>query len=414
MTLAQMAPWARGTPPQLVALCARNVESLVAAELLAIEGVRNVATTPGAVFFSGDQATMYRANMYLRCASRVLRVLQDVPCDAPDELYTEVRKFPWELYLGVKGTLAVNASGEAPGLRNSMFTALRTKDGVVDRFREKFGGRPDVDIEQPDVRINVQLYKRHGKSRALFALDSSDPALQKRGYRQQPGNAPMKETLAAAIVRMATEPIFHASPSGEAVHTFPFVRPTFASKIPIVDLCCGSGTLLIEAGQLALRRAPGLGRKFAFSRWKDFDPVLWTSIQAEAKETARICTEPFLYGADLDAVAVAGARNNLAAAGLASASRVIQSDLRDLGKPPGEPGIVLCNPPYGQRMDYGIDLAALYRAIGDTLKRHFAGYRAYIFTGNLEMTREFGLRASARHVFWNGAIEGRLLCFDLY
>lgn len=432
------APKARSAPsaPRYLALCARHTEPLVAAELSALPDVRDVVVGFGQVSFSGPKAALYQANLHLRCASRVLVQLADVPCGGPDDLYAAARRLPWEDFLPADGTLAVSAHGVLPGLSNSMFTALKTKDAVVDRFRERSGRRPDVDPARPQLRINVQLYRSDGPDgppRALISLDSSDPPLHQRGYRHEVGAAPLKETLAASIVALTDELGVGAHRSAEAVHALapgtsappapPAAgRPRSGPGIrPIVDLCCGSGTLLCEAGLVALRVAPGLSRRFGFQRWRDFDGGLWQGLCDQARAAVRTPRGRFLFGSDLDHRAVQAARRNLGSAGLGDCSQVRVQDLGDASPPPiavdnepGSRGVVICNPPYGERLGDETELIPLYRALGDALKRRFMGYTAYVFTASLVLARQLGLRPSARHVLYNGPLEGRLLRFELY
>lgn len=391
-----------------LALCPRPTEELVAAELQALPGVSDVEPGHGVVRFSGSREAMYRANLHLRCSSRVLLRLSDVPCGSAEELYEIATAIPWEQYLDPRGTLAVSAHGSGPGLSNSMYTAVRVKDAVVDRLRARFGVRPDVDVHTPAVRINVQLYAgpsatgRGQTPRVAIALDSSDQPLYQRGYRAAQSEAPIKETLAAAILRLAG----YATP---AVGTAPTT---------VVDLCCGSGTLLAEAGLIALGRAPGRRRRFGFMRWPDFDARLFQRLCAEADAAERPATAPFLYGSDVDAKAVSLAKKCLDQAGLLPFARLKRGDLREATPPSeaaaGQPGIVVVNPPYGQRLGNELELIELYRGLGDTLKRRFAGYTAYVYTASLPLARQIGLRPSARHLLYNGDLEGRLLRFDLY
>lgn len=383
--------------PSYLALCPRPTEPLVAAELAALPEVLDVQPGAGAVSFRGPQAALYRANLWLRCATRVLVPLSDRPCGGAADLYAQARELPWEEYLQPRGTLAVSAHGELPGLGNSMFTAQKVKDAIVDRFRDRKGLRPDVDPADPDLLVNVQLYKEGG-GRCALALDSSGPALHRRGYRQDAATAPLKETLAAALVALSD---YGAGPEEE--------------QRPLLDLCCGGGTLVIEGGLRALRRAPGLLRSFGFQRWRGFDAALWEGLLAEARQGALPApARPRFHGSDIDRRMVEGARRNAGRAGLGSGAVFAQQDLRTAVPPPAPPGVVLCNPPYGERLGEGADLVSLYRALGDTLKRHFAGYRACVFTTNLALGRQIGLRPAQRHVLYNGSLEGRLLCFDLY
>jgi 23S rRNA G2445 N2-methylase RlmL len=183
---------------------------------------------------------------------------------------------------------------------------------------------------------------------------------------------------------------------------------------PLVDLCCGSGTLLCEGGLRALRVAPGLSRRFGFMTWRDYDATLWQKLSEEARAQSGTAAGPFLYGADLDPGAVQTTQRSLEAAGLYAQARLTCGDLRDAVPPPGPKGIVVCNPPYGERLGNEAELVELYRGLGDTLKQRFAGYTAYVFTANLALGRQIGLRPSARHVLYNGNLEGRLLQFKLY
>ena len=407
--------------PRYLALCARHTEPLVAAELRALPEVADVETFAGSVSFTGPQAVLYRANLQLRCASRVLQVLSDTPCAGPDDLYAAALAVAWEEFIRPDGTLAVSAHGLLPGIDNSMFAALRVKDAVCDRFRDRFGVRPDIDVQKPMVRINVQLYEAapgdggRAEPRCSLALDSSDPPLHRRGYRHSGGEAPLKETLAAAIVALTGYPDLSPDASGAAAGEPGGGEVLRAGELPpLVDLCCGSGTLLCEGGLRALQVAPGLSRRFGFMSWRDYDPTLWQNLSEQARAGARTAAGPFLYGADLDGAALQTAQRSLEAAGLLAQARLTCGDLRDAGPPPGPKGIVVCNPPYGERLGNEAELVELYRGLGDTLKQRFAGYTAYVFTANLALGRQIGLRPSARHVLYNGNLEGRLLQFKLY
>ncbi len=408
--------------PRYLALCAHHTADLVAKELAALPDVTDVAVGAGGVTFGGPLAALYRANLHLRCASRVLQLLADFRCDGPDDLYAAAREIPWEEFLRPDGTLAVSAHGLLPSIDNSMFAALRVKDAVCDRYRDLFGQRPDIDVKQPMLRINVQLYelgpaegsgdKARGEPRCALSLDSSDPPLHHRGYRYSGGEAPLKETLAATIIAMTGYP--ELVTAGQPGATADAVVLPPGELPPLVDLCCGSGTLLCEGGLLAQRIAPGLARRFGFMTWRDYDATLWQRLCDEARAQRRVVSAPFLYGADLDPRQVQTTQRSLEAAGLLAQARLTCGDLREAGAPPGPPGIVVCNPPYGDRMGKDDDLVALYRGLGDTLKQRFAGYTAYVFTANLALGRQIGLRPSARHVLYNANLEGRLLQFKLY
>ena len=417
--------------PLYRALCPRGADAQVAAELQRLPGAVDIALVPGAggVQFRGPLSVLYRANVDLRCASRVLLQLVDAPCRGAEDLYAAAFGLPWEEYLGVQGTLAVSAHGTLPevGLSNSMFVALRVKDAICDRFRARFGRRPDVSVQAPDLRIHVQLYfaatpgERGGRGtpRMVISIDSSDTPLHERGYRVASVEAPLKETLAATFVEIALRGL----PPGP-----PALSADGSPMLPtIVDLCCGSGTLLVEAGLRVLGKSPGLlrsggrARHFGFMGWRGYDRAQFDRVVEEAGRNVVRGAGVFLYGFDLDRQAISAARRNLGTAGLSPFSQVQLGDLRTIEPPvvahtPNEaaPHIVLCNPPYGERMSTPDELVSLYRGLGDTLKRRFTGYSAFVYTANLDLAKQIGLRPSARHILFNGPLEGRLLEFKLY
>lgn len=390
--------------PRCLALCPRPTEPLCAAELAALPGVTGIEPLSGAVAFSAPPGqlhqAMYRANLHLRSATRILLSLGDFPCSGADDLYEAARSIRWEEFLAPDGTFAVAAHGQLASLNNSMFTALRVKDAIADHFRDRIGRRPDVDVRDPDVRINVQLYQtgqdgqdrpnRQG-GRCALALDSSGEPLHRRGYRKEAAEAPMKETLAAAIL----------------------LRASYREGT-LVDPLCGSGTLVVEGGLLATRRAPGLSRRFGFQRWRTYQPAVLQALRAAAEAEILPLREVFLHGSDRDRRVLDKASRNAHAAGLAGCVRFTRTDLLEARPPPGPPGLVVCNPPYGERMGEAEQLGDLYRALGDVLKRHFTGYTAYVFTANPALSKQIGLRPKERHVLYNGNLEGRLLRFDLY
>ncbi len=421
----------------LRALCPRGADAQVASELQRLPEVRDIALVAGAggVHFRGSLATLYRANLELRCASRVLVELSDAPCRGPEDLYAAAFGLPWEEFLSPQGTLAVSAHGTLPevGLSNSMFVALRVKDAICDRFRARYGRRPDVSVQAPDLRIHVQLYSAatpgergsRGTPRMVISLDSSDTPLHERGYRVASVEAPLKETLAATFVEIALRDLPPGPPPLDA-QGLPML-PT------VVDLCCGSGTLLVEAGLRLLRKSPGLlrsggkSRHFGFMGWRTYDPAAFQRVTEEVSRQVVRGGGVFLYGYDLDRQAISAARRNLGTAGLSPFSQIQLGDLRTAESPlaapvlsdgpagsEAAPRIVLCNPPYGERMSTADELVSLYRALGDTLKRRFTGYRAYVYTANLDLVKQIGLRPSARYILFNGPLEGRLLEFKLY
>jgi putative N6-adenine-specific DNA methylase len=265
--------------------------------------------------------------------------------------------------------------------------ALKTKDAVVDRIREACGSRPNVDTASPDVRINVHLHRNV----CTVSLDSSGDALDRRGYRLERNEAPLRETLAAAVVALTG----------------------WDGSIPLVDPMCGSGTIPIEAALVAGRVAPGLHRSFGFQRWRDFDGRLWESILKEAGQGIRTLPPGLVIGLDQDGRALKLAMRNAAKAGFEGQLHFFHAALEAF-QPEGDTGVVIVNPPYGKRLGDEVELRELYCQIGDVMKKRCRGWTGYVLTGNLELAKYIGLKASRRFVLYNGAIECRLLKYDLY
>jgi len=364
----------------------RGAEELAGAELGAL-GICDAKPGKGGVSFHTDRAGLYRANLWLRTASRVLVQLALFPCSGPTELYAGVHAIDWQELITPDMTLAVDCSLRDSALTHSGFVALKTKDAVVDRIRESCGRRPNVDTAAPDVRINVHLHKNI----CTISLDSSGDSLDRRGYRLERNEAPLRETLAAAVVALTG----------------------WDGSIPLADPMCGSGTIPVEAALLAAHIPPGLHRQFGFQRWLDFDEGLWDKICAEAEAGIRTLPVGLITGYDLDNKALLLAGRNVAKAGLAGQIHFFHAALQDF-TPEGDKGVVILNPPYGKRLGEDDDLRELYCQIGDVMKKRCRGWTGYVLTGNLELAKYIGLKASRRYVLFNGAIECRLLKYDLY
>lgn len=364
----------------------RGAEELAAAELAAI-GISTATPGKGGVSFSTDRAGLYRANLWLRTASRVLVQLVQFPCSGPTELYAGVHAIDWQELITPDMTLAVDCSLRDSALTHSGFVALKTKDAVVDRIREACGRRPNVDTAAPDVRINVHLHKNI----CTISLDSSGDSLDRRGYRLERNEAPLRETLAAAVVALTG----------------------WDGSIPLADPMCGSGTIPVEAALVAAHIPPGLHRSFGFQRWLDFDSELWSGICAAAEDGIRRLPLGLITGYDLDSRALLLAGRNSANAGLEGQIHFFHAALQEF-KPEGDKGVVILNPPYGKRLGEEDDLRELYCQIGDVMKKRCRGWTGYVLTGNLELAKYIGLKASRRYVLFNGAIECRLLKYDLY
>ena len=369
------------------ATTAKGVENVLAEELQALQ-VADIAVETGGVRFSGNISTCYEANLRLRTASRVLVTIAEFPCDSTESLYQGVRAIPWNDHLNPKMTLAVDCNLRDSALTHSGFVALKTKDAIVDTIRDHCGSRPDVDTKDPDLRINVHLFRNH----CTISLDSSGTPLDRRGYRLDRNAAPLRETLAAALLAL----------SG------------WDASVPLVDPMCGSGTIPIEAALKACHCAPGLLREgFGFQRWSGFDRQRWKELVMAARQEARENAPVPIMGSDISGKAIEIARSNSIRADVGEMVKFSVGDIHSFSPPPA-PGVILLNPPYGQRLGEEEELKKLYREIGDVLKQRCNGYTAYLFTGNLELAKHVGLKASRRIVLFNGPIECRLLKYDLY
>jgi 23S rRNA (guanine2445-N2)-methyltransferase / 23S rRNA (guanine2069-N7)-methyltransferase len=379
---------------RLFATCPKGIESLLADELRVL-GAESVKETRAGVAFESALATAYRACLWSRLASRVLLTLARFPAASAEALYAGVQGLRWSEHLDAHSTLAVDFTGTGSGITHSRFGALKVKDAIVDQLRDESGARPSVDTERPDVRVNVYLHR----DEAVLSLDLSGESLHRRGYRTEAVEAPLKENLAAAILLRAGWPAIAAR--GGA----------------FVDLMCGSGTLPIEAALIAGDIAPGLTRDYyGFLRWKQHDPALWDGLvaEAEARRAAGLAGLPPIRGYDREARAVRYARENVAGAGLGQHVVITRRELSaTTPEQAAATGLIVVNPPYGERIGEASELPALYAELGTQLKKNFPGWRAAVFTGNPELGKHMGLRAKRYHTLFNGAIECRLLHFEI-
>lgn len=372
---------------EFFATAAKGLEEIVAGELVRL-GMTAPIVEKGGVRFSGDFTDCYRANLWLRTAQRILLPLAEFHCDTQQALYERVRELPWFSYLNPDMTLAVSCNLRDSALKHSGFVALKTKDAIVDAVRDRCGRRPSVDTRDPDLLVNVHL----AHNRCTISLDTSGASLDKRGYRLDRKEAPLRETLAAAIVEL----------SG------------WDGSVPLVDPMCGSGTIPIEAALKASCRPPGLTRAgFGFQRWPGFDPAAWQGLLGDAGNRRRESLSAPVIGSDASASAIRIACRNGARAGVGELIRFRVGELKTC-TPPEQKGVLVFNPPYGVRLGEEETLRILYREIGDVMKRRFCGYTAYLLTGNPELAKHVGLKASRRIVLFNGPIECRLLRYELY
>lgn len=367
--------------PTFFATCPRGLEALLADELTQSGAIR-VDTVAGGAGFEGTWETCYRANLESRIATRILWRVGHAPYKREEDIYKLAYGLPWQQWFAVRRTLRVYMTAIRCPLKSLDFLTLRIKDAVCDRFRTEVDARPSVDTAEPDVRIHAFLTDRE----ATLYLDTSGDALYMRGYKFASVGAPLKENLAAGILRL----------SGWQPGT------------PLLDPMCGSGTFLIEAAQIAHDIAPGLGRPFGFARLENFDEPLWHRLRAAAEARRKPVTPQKIHGSDIDADMVERARQNLAAARLEEAVQLQRADLLEL-TPPAPEGVLVANPPYGVRLDEQERLAAFYPKLGDALKQRFAGWRCYLFSGDPQLPKLIGLKASRRTPLYNGALECRLL-----
>jgi putative N6-adenine-specific DNA methylase len=372
---------------QYFATVARGLEAIAAQELETL-GATEIQPQFTGVQFRGDRALLYRINLWARTIFRVLMPIADIPAGNAQQLYNGTREIAWDDYLSPDETLAVNCTGSNRQLNHSHFTALQIKNAIVDQQRDRVGKRSSVDTHDPDLIINAHIYK----NTCTLSLDSSGTSLHRRGYRPAMGLAPLKESLAAALLDMAE----------------------WRSELPLFDPLCGSGTIAIEAGLKALNIAPGLFRdRFAFEGWPDFDKALWQNTIKAAQDSQIGEFPAFIGGSDRDPDILAQAEINAKNCGLRDRLKFSVTQLADV-QPPSPPGIILCNPPYGKRVGEVAELEGLYKLLGDIFKQRFTGWTAYILTGNKELAKKVGLRASQRLPVYNGAIPCTLLKYELY
>jgi len=364
------------------ASCPRGLEALLARELDSL-GAKTQAPAPGGVLFSGSFETCYRANLWSRLASRILWKIGDFAYADENDMYEAAKQLDWPSYFSVERTIRVNVTAQKSPLKSLEFATLRIKDAVCDRFREATGRRPDVERVSPDVRVHAFLEHDRG----VLYLDTSGEPLFKRGWRAGEAEAPLRENLAAGIVML----------SGW--------RP----EEPLLDPMCGGGTLLVEAAAMARGRAPGAKRGFGFEKLRNFDSELWTTVRSETKPAAPNCE---LYGSDTEPKALDAARRNLAEAGVERWVRLERADVLERSAPASS-GVLIANPPYGERIGSKDELARFYPALGDALKRRFAGWRCYLFTADLRLPKLIRLEPSRRTPLYNGALECRLYEFEI-
>ena len=362
------------------ASCPRGLEQLLAEDLAAVGGL-HIKTVSGGATFAGDWAVCYAANLHSRIAARILWRISAKGYKKEEDIYQLALAADWPQWFLPTQTLRVDVTAIKCPLKSLDFITLRIKDAICDRFRRECDIRPSIDTRTPDVRVHAFLT---ADDCTLYVDTSGDPLWQ-RGLRQKTVDAPLKENLAAGILRL----------SGWQPGT------------PLFDPMCGSGTFLLEAAQIAHNIAPGSRRNFAFERLKTFAPEIWRQQRESALAAEKPVAWAQLYGSDIDAQSVRAATANLDRAGLLGAVELVNADMLEI-EAPKDSGVLVCNPPYGVRLEEQDSLAALYPQLGTALKRHFAGWNCYFFTADLRMPKLMRLTPSKKTPLYNGALECRL------
>jgi len=347
-------------------------------------GAKILTTFKGGVSFTADIACFYRLHLQARLPFRILREIARFSCDSPEILYSKIQNtFEWDRWLHPSKSFRVDVSGSTHGLTHSHFTALQVKNALVDFQRKLWGERSSIDLNSPDLCLHLHL----GAGQVVLSLDGLGTSLHRRGYRPAMGRAPIKENLAAGLVR----------------------KTGWESSLPLVDPLCGSATFLIEAVSNELKLAPGLNRNFLFEGWPDFDKRIWFEEKKRAKLNESTNKKLFeILGCEQDQGIANQARNNIQVAGLAKIIKIQNSHFCELSLP-NRPGIIVCNPPYGKRLGNVQDLELLYKELGAFLKRNASGWQLWVLSGNKELSGYLGMKCSRRFPISNGGIDCRWL-----
>jgi putative N6-adenine-specific DNA methylase len=370
---------------KMIAKTFEGFEEVLARELRDL-GAEDIDLLKRGISFTGDKRLLYLANYSCRTALRILVPVSSFRASTEAMLYDGVRAVPWEKWLDFRGKFAVDSVISFSEFKHSGFVSLKAKDAIADRFRDKFGKRPDVSVNDPDVRVNVHIFR----DECTVSIDSSGASLHLRGYRRMQSEAPMNEVLAAGLILL----------SG------------WDGKTPFVDPMCGSGTILIEAAMIAGNVPSGYYRPlFGFERWKEYDRRLWEQVKRECEEKINEPIAP-IRGFDRDEKAIQASEANIEEAGVENFVKVGQADF-NTSTPPFPGGFLLTNPPYGERIKVE-DLKQFYKDLGDVLKQKYSGYTAWLLGSDEEALKFIGLRPSRRIRVMNGPLECRFVKFELY
>ncbi|MEA2043569.1 MAG: THUMP domain-containing protein [Bacteroidota bacterium] len=371
---------------RLTAKTFHGMEQMLADELSEINA-QNIKILNRAVQFIGGKEIYYKANYSCRTALSILLELSYFKAHNEDYLYRKAMEIPWDEYLDVDDTFAIEKTVNSRFFKHSQFTALRLKDAIVDYFNNKYGKRPSVDTNSPDVLFDLHI----SNERVNISLDTSGESLHKRGYRKETTIAPINEVLAAGLLKAAG----------------------FDGTQNLYDPMCGSGTFLCEAAEMTKNIPAGKHRKeYGFKRFKDFDKDLWKTVKEEANKQSKTHTGIKIAGADKDAGALSAGIKNIDSAGLSNDITLSELDFFN-SKPPFAEGIIVTNPPYNERLKVE-NTKDFYKTIGDTLKNNYPGWTAHIFSGFPSASKTVGLRTSSKQQFYNGKIDSRLLTYKLF
>ena len=369
----------------MIAKTFSGLEEVLAAELTSL-GATEVQPLKRAASFTGDLALLYKINLWSRSALSILKPIFEFSFKSQEEFYDIMHEYKWDEHFAVDKTIAISTVAIQSVFANTHFLAQRTKDAIADFFRDKYNARPDVNIENPDIKINVYVFKDN----CSVSLDSSGMPLFKRGYRKHAGPAPLSEVLAAGLIML----------SG------------WDKKQPLYDPMCGSATFSIEAAMMALNMAPATFRKdFSFKNWQDFDETLWENLRTEARESTK--TElPHIEASDVSNRSMAIARQNIMEAGLLGRIVLEKKDFF-FSKPSQNRGYLIMNPPYGRRIEKE-NIHEFYQKIGSTFKHNYNGFHTWIISPDKTLTHKIGLKPIAKHYVFNGQLDCTFLGYKIY
>lgn len=371
---------------KMIAKTQQGLEPLLEKELAAL-GATNTQRLKRAVSFEGDKALLYKVNLHARLALKILVPFYHFKARNDKQLYDAIGKIDWSTFMSVNGTLAVDGLLRSDFFNHSQYIALKTKDAIVDQFRAKHNKRPDVDIINPDLRLNLHIFNDD----VTLSLDASNDSLHKRGYREEANRAPLNEVTAAAIVKMSGWDL----------------------EEPFMDAMCGSGTILIEAAMLA-KNIPAnyLRKRFGFQSWPDYDQSLWKSILQEASDGILKDKKLRIYGSDISGTTLEIAKENIKHAGLSNVIKLEKVPFEYV-KVPSESGCLVINPPYGERLSLD-EAGAFYKMIGDKFKKDFNGWQAWVISSNQEAMKSIRLKTSQRLLVFNGPLECKFHQYQMY